>query len=392
MTLDPAVRAYLDEGKLSQSFLARMDVCPRSAYLYAKYRGTRAQSHAMARGEVFHAFAEQAVKQMRADGEVSMPPDVGRELMEEVLSARADLTVPHHERDALRAMAWNWSAATEAQPLNFDHLAGVELMPELRMGRWIVRGRIDRVEVVGHDAYLRDYKTSLNLPSQERFDKSFQLKFYALTWGEGTIDGERVGEGIENFHIAEEYPRFLSKACLACDKFADGADPACKECGEREFTPPTLFKRRGLLGQREVADFTRAVEGLLDKLERALRDGEWPASPGSHCSTCAAPDDCPLPRQLRPAVVTSEGEAIALAQDVDRMEAEVKKHKAALKDYASENGEIRYGDKELGFLTVRSNKTDKKALEAAMQGAEIDPRSFQKQTTSTRFTTRTVSE
>jgi hypothetical protein len=392
VTLDPAVRTYLEGGVLSQSFLARMDVCPRSAYLYAKHRETRAQTHAMCRGEAFHDFAERAIRLLYKDGEITMDPDVARELMESVVAERKDLVVPHSERDALRAMAWNFGRATEGQPVNFDHLRGLEIMPELKIGRWTVRGKIDRVEVIERTAYIRDYKTSLNLPSQEKFQKSFQTPFYALVFSEGTIDGKRVGEGLDHFHVAEEYPRFISKQCADCDKFNDEEAEKCKECKGIDFKPPTLFKRMEGLGKRELGDFKRSVTDILDRLDSALSADDWPASPGTHCSQCAAPRECPIPETLRPEVIETMEEAVQLAQIVDRTKALTKADDAALKAFASEEGEIRYGDKELGFLTIHKRQTDKAALEKALEGGDINPRDYVKQRTETRFQVRTIEE
>ena len=362
MSLDPEVRAYLAERKLSQSFLARMDACPKSAYLYAKTRAIRIQSPAMARGEAFHDFAERAVRECLANGETTMPPDAGRELMESVIDERTDLVVPHYERDALRGMAWNFAAATEAKPIIPWEVKGLEVMPELQIGNWIVRGRIDRVEEVNGAAYIRDYKTSLSIPSQEKFDQAFQLPLYALCWMDGTIDGKPASTKIEDFNIAEEYPRFLSKQCQDCDKFNDHSEVACKECSGTRFHPPTLFKRRGVLGRRELSDFRRHVEGILTKLDQALEDDQWPASPGDHCGTCSAPSLCPIPRSLRPAAITTPAEAVALAQDVDRGEAELKRDKKALKAWAAENGEISFDNKEMGFKTVHIRRGDEQIV------------------------------
>lgn len=363
MNLDPEVRAYLAERKLSQSFLARMDACPQSAYLYAKTRAIRVQSPAMARGEAFHDFAERAMRELLESGETTMAPDVGRELMESIVDERHDLAIPHYERDALRAMAWNWSAATEAHPIIPWEVKGLEVMPELQIGNWIVRGRIDRVEVVRGDVFIRDYKTSLSIPSQEKFDKSFQLPLYALCWAEGTVDGERVGEKQDTFNVAEDYPRFLSKQCRDCDTFNDAHDhDECRECGGVDFRPPTTFKRRGLLGKRELHDFKRHVKGILNKLDTALETDEWPAAPGSHCATCSAPALCPLPRSLRPASITTTAEAVALARDVDRHEQELKRDKKALKEWAGHNGEISFDNKVMDFKTVHIRRADEQIV------------------------------
>lgn len=302
---------------------------------------------------------------------MTIEPDVARELMESIIDERTDLTVPHYERDALRGMAWNFAAATEAHPINPRQIAGLEVMPELKLGDWIVRGRIDRVEVVGRDVFIRDYKTSLSIPSQEQFDKSFQLPLYALCWADGSIDGKRVGEGIDGFHVAEEYPRFLSKECDDCGKFNDHhADAVCKECGGSNFRPPTLFKRRGVLGKRDLHDFRRHVQGILSKLDEALATDKWPASPGPHCATCAAPSECPLPRPVRPASVTTEEQAVALAQDVLRIEQDLKRDKKALKEWASENGEISFGNKTMGFKTVHIKRADDQIVSTRFQTRE----------------------
>lgn len=363
MSLNPEVRSYLEERKLSQSFLARMDVCPKSAYLYAKTRAIRVQTPAMARGEAFHDFAERAVRECISTGELAMDPDTGRELMDSLIAERADLVIPHYERDALRGMAWNFCAAMDAHPINPGQIAALEAAPELKVGDWTVTGRIDRVEVVGRDAFLRDYKTSLSIPSQERFDQSFQLRFYALLWAEGSIDGKRVGEGLDGFHIAEEYPRFLSKECADCGKFNDHhADDACKECGGANFRPPTLFKRRGVLGKRELHDFRRHIEGILAKLDSAVASGNWPASPGPHCVTCAAPSLCPLPRPVRPASLTTPEEAEELAQDVLRIEQDLKRDKRALKEWAGVNS-----SKSMGFKTVHIRRGDEQIVSTRFQ-------------------------
>ncbi len=381
--------AYFDNRVVSQSALARLDVCPYSCMLYARHRDERVQSHAMARGELLHALAEWLIKECLRTGEVEIPPDVAREQVDALADERLDLVIPHRERDALRGMAWNLASGTTVNPANPPH---VEVEVELEIGGWTVRGRIDRVDVIGRDVYIRDLKTSLATRSQEDFEASFQTLFYALLWSEGTVNGERIGEGADTFHLAEEYVRFVSKRCGACGSYNDGHADACKECGESDaFEPASLFRRTMTIGKRELHDFRRSLTTLLARLGQSVEDAHWPASPGSHCNTCPCQPECPLPRTQRPVQITTPEEARKYAQDLDRGEAELKRIKAALREWVKEEGEIRYGDRAWDFNTVITNSLDKEAMAAALQAeAGVDPRQFQKTSTSSRFQNKKV--
>jgi len=368
--------SYLQDKKISQSFLARMDVCPFSAKLYVDYREPRVQTHAMARGEAFHALAEWMVGECVRRGEEQVPPDVAREQIEQICDERMDLAIPHHERDALRAMAWNLALAFNVDLANPPK---TEIDVEAKVKGWLIRGRIDWLTFVGeHDVYIQDWKTALAMRSQEDFERSFQVYLYALLLAE-------ANPRLENFHLAETYPRFVSKRCTACGTYCDGHAGECKECSAAEFEPPQLARRRVTIGKRELHDFRRSLESLIDKLNGAIAEDRWPASPGSHCSTCPAQPDCPLPRPLRPLEVISKAQAIKAAQNLDRMEAEAKRIKSALREWVSENGELRYGDMEFAFTPVVTNSIDKDAMARALERGNIDPRQFQKSSTSSRF-------
>ena len=346
--------------KVSQSLLARMDVCGYSGALYLQHKGG-AQTAPMSRGTIFHEFVERAILTMVDTGEVQLPPEVARELLEAVVEEREDLTLPAHERDSLRGMAWKWA---ESFTLNPKTLAGVEVMPELEIDGWIVRGKIDLVEQHGDQVWIRDWKTSLAIPSQEDFDRSFQTRFYALLWAEGTLDGKRPGQGVNTFHLAEEYPRY------------EGEDG--------------LFRRVTTVAREDLHDFKRHISGLLRRLESSVESGEWTVSPGSHCATCSAPRECPLPSSQIPVVFEEESDAREAAEELDRLEAKAKEIKAALREWVDGNGELVYGDQEWGFRAVRSNRTDKGAMEEALRAGGADPNSFIKTSTTTRFQRRKV--
>lgn len=350
---------YFNEGKVSQSVMARMNVCPHSALLYAEQRGNNVQSAAMSRGSAFHLFAEEAIKQMVRDGEPQMPPDVGRELVDHICDTNLDLVLPHHERDTLRSMAWNWCLGTT---VDLSNPPSLEEEVSFTVGKWTIVGRIDWLVTVGeYDIYIKDYKTSLAMQSQEDFERSFQTYLYALAKSE-------QNPKLDRFHVAEEYPRFVSQRCPACDTYNHAGVEECKECKSAgPFDPPQIARRKITLGKRELHDFKRTLERLLAQLEENLEipltvyvgagecygtTNHWPASPGSHCGTCASPADCPLPRSQRPVEVRTEDDAVSLAEHTHRLDADLKTAKKSLRLWVDENGPLRYGDQEWDFNFV----------------------------------------
>jgi hypothetical protein len=373
---------YFNQKQISQSALARLDSCPHSCLLYAKHRGSEGQSHAQARGSLFHAYAEWHVAECLRSGEEMLPPDVAREQMEQLCDERLDLVIPHFERDALRGMAWNFAEGFVVDPKNPPM---TEIDASMKVGDWTVVGRVDWVSVIAErDCYVQDFKTSLAMPSQEDFEKSFQVRLYALLLSE-------QNPRIDTFHLAETYPRFLSKRCGACGTFNDAKLEVCKECGDAgSFEPPALGRRRMTLGKRDLHDFKRSVEGLLRKLDKCIETGVWPASPDSHtkvahCSTCPSQPECPLPRSQRPAQITTPDECGRVLADVNRMDADSRRLKAAARAYVKENGEVQVGQVTWGFQTVISNSTDKEAVTRALREGGVDPKDLVKATTSNRF-------
>lgn len=357
----PPVEQNVDRPeKLSQTFLARTDVCPRSAMLYVQNGGGVA-SHALARGSLFHDFAARAVDIMVEQGEKTIPADLCRELMESVMEERVDLVVPTEERDALRGMAWNFGNGFFIEP---ERVVAVEKMLELDLDGVTIRGRVDLALAYpdAHHAHIIDHKTSFAVTPQGEYEKSWQPRFYALLLLEGkdADDPVGIGSGIDTVTVAELYPRY-------------------KQLAEVKTT----------LSRQEVVDFRHDVRAVIARAEHGFDSGEWPAVPGDHCSTCPMPTSCPLPEALIPAAVEDLPEALAEREMF--LDAERKRVMKKLKGLVDQDGPILVGDFEYGFTLTESERlADKDGAKLAIEAGGGDPASYFKTSASTRFGRRKV--
>lgn len=340
--LDPIPASERPEKpkRLSQSFAARMSVCPRSALLYHRHRGGP-RSLPMDRGSAFHEFARRATLELIEQGEARMPADVARTFMQEVMKDKR-WTVSAQDADRLRVMAYHWAEHFVIEP---EKVVAVETKLTLDLGGFTLSGILDLV--VSDDAGLRivDYKSGFALPSQADFEASFQLPLYAVLLAFGSEDGGLpLGRGTDLFEISEVYP-LLSP-------WEDG-----------------LAHRTTWLNRSDLEDHRAYIESILESADHSFETGEWQAVPGSHCSTCAAPLECPIPEHLRDLAGTikdaEDAEETAVRwlfvkQETDRLWRE-------LKDHAKSEGPIRLGgDLILDFSEVERRTTDYDGLERAI--------------------------
>ena len=351
--------------KASQTLLSHVERCPYSGALYIKHKGGP-QTPAMARGEAFHSFAEQATQMLIDNGEVSMPPEVAKDLMGAILEERVDLAMPNHEQDACRGMAWKWAESTALNPAE---VVGVEQMFELVVGNWTIRGKLDLCLIVNGLAIVRDYKTSLKVDSVEDYKQSFQAPFYGLIMLEGVPEGDTVplGRRIPVVRTEQLYPRYRRE-----------------EDGQ-------LVHRYAEYDRADLHDFKRTLTSLLAKLDHGLATGEWAAQSGTHCQRCPASSECPIPPHLREVKsVGTPGDAVELALSISDRAAKVKADKETLKAWVDENGEVVVGDEQWGFKLERKENTDKDAVKALIADAGLDEADFFKPSLSTKFDKRRV--
>jgi hypothetical protein len=394
-------------ARLSQTLLSRYNVCARSAYLALTEKG--AATHAMMRGSAFHAFAERAITLMIEQDEPRIPPEVAKDLLAAVLAEHPEWTIPWKERDGLRQQAYHFAVGCN---VDISKIAGVETLFEMDVAGWTISGRIDRLEIDAEQrtAKIRDFKTSFAIQSQEEFEASFQVVLYALLvaygfptrrvecpdfecdggkirdaggdWldcptcrGHGEIDErlDNIGAGLEFFNVGEDFSRYLRD---------DG----------------TMQDRWMVLTRLELGEAMADLEQLVGQFDQALASGLWPAVPGSHCSTCAAPALCPLPQHLRPRVINSREDAVAEAVRIEFLKDEAKAKTRELKDWAKFDGPIRYGRDRVLELAIEAKRSlDKAGLARAVtRSVELGeafpgPDAFYKESASNAFRARTLS-
>lgn len=420
-------------SRLSQSFLRHYANCPRSGAFYLLFRGG-APSHPMGRGSAAHLIAERMGKHALEYGEATVPHELVREIVNEVV-ADPSVHVAPSEIDFLHTIAYHLAEALAFDP---ETIVGLERKVVMEIGGWRVVGKIDLAWVAGERAGVKDYKTSLNLPDNSAWGPAetddgkkrirrflFQTLLYALLLKYGRpvalcdmcggtgeppagspfretcpiCDGE--GEMTEDtplapraqeFEIAEVYPAYM---------YED--DSGVKRLAERSTT----------ITLDELENHRRWLEALIGKVDYAFDTGEWPAVPGSHCAECPAQSLCPIPAVLRGGVIDLDtGEVIGPIDSTatarralalrDRLMHESGELWEAVKAWADQGNVIIVGDQAYEFTpssttSVRKSKgkNDWDGLvdaidRAAETGEDFNRDYWIKKTTSTRFQKRAL--
>jgi hypothetical protein len=366
------------DGKTSMTFLKHYDSCPRSGFLYAKYKG-EASTPAMVRGSAFHAIVQAAINLMMDTDEGTIPAEVVKVLVNEKL---AEHPVPTAEHDAIREMAYRW--AEEFRMVRNDVIA-CETFLTLEVGGYEVRGIVDYATLIedGRAVLVKDWKTSRAAPSFEdvarkRPDgtyaaKNFQLVLYALLLAFGTVyeEGYRVATQAQRFDLEFVYP-------------------AIPDSTGRMLTRPMSLTRL------ELEEYRASLDALLERVERSEDSGDWPAVVSDDaCGICPCAGECPIPAQVRAerGEIGTASYARYLAEMLDQGARLDRQTRANLKEWAKQHGPIRYGkDKVMDFVPQTTERVDKDGLFAALERGETPDRAhFVKVVNSTPFKGRTLS-
>lgn len=330
------------DGAISMTALKHYNGCPRAGYLYLLWKGI-GQSVPMIRGSAFHAIAERATLAMMAQGEPTIPGDLVKVIVSEVL---AEMPVPIEEHDYLREMAYRWAEQTTIDPAG---VLGVEQLVELDIGGWRVRCKMDLVQMLegGLAVQVDDYKTSRAAPAFEEIArrrpdakagdpmmaKQFQLVLYGLAAAFGYP--VHVQDGVEvrdPFPLAGQAQRFDLRLVF----------PGIENQEGRMAVRPVSVTRV------ELAEYRESLEGLLGRLDGSLASGDWPAvqSHGA-CSECPARQQCPIPRELRDFAgrINSFEELVEASERWEREDAEHGALRKEIKSYIEGAGlrEVRFG-------------------------------------------------
>lgn len=420
-------------SRLSQTFLRHFANCRRSGAFYLQFRGGPG-SHEMDRGTAAHMIAERMGREALENGSPSVPHEVVREIVNEVVEDPAVLIAPG-EIDFLHVIAYHLA---EALTFNPEEIVGLERKVVLELGGWRIVGKIDFAWVRGEDAGVKDYKTTMNLPDNSAWGPGmtddgkkrirrflFQTLLYALLLKYGRPvsvcpecegDGERLvdmgdsiwrcptcdGEGeiiedtplaprAQRLHLEEVYPAYLY---------------------EDEHGAKQLANRSTVIELDELENHRRWLEALIGKVDYAFESGEWPAVPGSHCNECPAQRLCPIPAVLRECAFDPEtGEVIVVDSNEaaraalalrDRLTADAAELWEQAKAWADQGNTIVVGDKVYEFAPVQSRSVRKSGgksdwpgligavTHAAETGEDFNADYWIKTSDSTRFQKRSL--
>jgi len=330
----------------SQTFLRQHDRCDRSAYLYMKYRGG-AGGHELNRGGLFHETIDRCLRWlMERQSEVTygggdfagdfvpgieerdiqamatVPPEVGREFLFEVMAENAHMQVPQHERDALRYMVDHWCRGTVFP----NTIIGVETTFTVEVEGFRVLARADLVEDLGGGVCgITDWKTAFPPDSEEftrqaydregrpRWAGNYQLNMLAVLAHFGVAsDGLPLGD-FQRYRLTLGFPR--------------------------ELKPEGIVRRIIEVDSLQLEAYREDLALQLRRLREVnLGEQRWQATPGNHCRECTAETECPLPPHLR---AESEGARLdsiegleKAAVAVERMGARSRTLKARVKKSA----------------------------------------------------------
>lgn len=405
----------MPRDRMSVTFGRAYNVCPRAAFLYQLHKGGASTSN-LERGSALHRVLELGVLAMVEQSEGSLPPEVVKSIVNEVL-ADPEYRVPLEEHDYIRECAYRWADETEISP---DELIAVETLVVLDVDGLKVRMKIDRAELKdgGKVCSVVDYKSSRALPSFEdigrkRPDGSIAAKDYQLVLnGLGLAFGTPVR--------IETCPRCVGAGCPPEDPLG------CRGRGEIEIEEPftlaktaqkfelafvypgietsdgTMARRPVSLTRLELHEYLDSLRAQVAQVRHSVETGDWPASYGAHCSECACPAQCPIPEELRKHAgsINTDEEAVEAAEQLAREKDEHAARRKELIAYVkSRPGKrLRYGRDQVMEVGYQERVTlDKEGLFAAIErairyGEAFDRADFEKRSNSTPIVDRRLTE
>ena len=321
-----------------QSLMASMDNCALSTLF--DLEGSAYNNAAQARGIIFHRFAAELLRTLRATGETTIPHEEAMRILYEAAAQRdvADedvVVVPARERRTLRICA----LALANVPMNMSRLIAVEerLTAELRYpdpdgGDRIrfITGQPDALLMdPPNGAIVLDWKTAPSAPAAPK-------------------DGQQDHWTGDHNHVSYEgYFQQRVYALLVMRNF-----PSVEQVTLREYYVLPKEARTATVPREALEHIEQELAVICETLDRAIAGGSaskmWRPSPGRHCDYCRRPTSCPIEREARvfgagggdktAGGITSESQAARVAaEDVLAVRVHKEAHEA-LKAYHETTG------------------------------------------------------
>lgn len=344
---------------IRQSLLASFDECHLRALFDIRY-GWGYSSHPAAAGTIFHSFAAEAMRTMKALGETRIPVAEALEILYDVARQRNvpawdRVVVPAHHWDKLRLGVIKFA---KDNTFSVDRIVDIErrltvpIRYDLPDGRIIERFFTGQPDLLLWDppdgAIILDYKLSWGLPPARRDEtgepESAEKEARRLS-PEGFFQQRAYG-----FVVLKRYPA-LQKVTL------------------REFYPLKGVTRQATIYRHQMEHIERELAILIEGLDRAISEGPefagtggprdpWRASPGRGCQYCPKPSRCPIDSDARGAgAIESPEMAERYAAEyhvADRVRAH---HRDALKAWANTHGPVPVKDSK-GRRVMGFNRKD----------------------------------
>lgn len=336
---------------LRQSHIGRFDACALSLK-FDVTAPTRQPSDVAAVGTLFHRWVARAIREMRANGQTTMPVDHGLSLLLEILAQRdiepeEIVHLPMREIRWLRVCVVKWC---EGGPFNAarvmaveERFNGVVYVPDGAgsMYERIITGKPDVVVADPPDGVIVvDWKSGWAPPAKlGREDE-------VAHGGAGDKDEKLTDQG---------YVQQVIYGILCLQQY-----PAVNRVTLREAYIRYGEFREATIDRYNLERLTDVLGAVISQVDQAFADGpdspRWIPSAGPHCATCAAPRMCPL--KDWEGIPTTLEEAQLLVREWI-VAAEVRKDRAPLaKGWVDEHGPIPIpngkGRREVGWL---KNKT-----------------------------------
>lgn len=321
---------------LRQSVVSKFDDCALSAYF--EMRSAQGwTTHPAARGTLFHRFAAECLRWMKAQDSEAIPVGLALATLEEVLEQRGippeeRVRVPLREIPNLRMAATKFAKDNEftirnvidverrlSAPLKYTDDDGV-------IRERTLTGQLD-VLVVDH-----------------RYDNGVVVIDWKDTWGlppERAENAEDPGLSYHGFFQQRFYAWLVMRNYPQIDRVV-----------LREFYPRRSKARPAAVGRDKLEQIEEDLANIVLELDRCLASGKprklkphmvapWNPSPGKHCHYCVAKHRCPIESDAHEGIIVRNAEEAERAvAELAVAEAVRKGHREALRPWVEDHGPV----------------------------------------------------
>lgn len=340
ISLDRVIEEVAPEVR--QSVLASFDDCALSAY-FDLDKAWGWNTTPQAAGVLFHRFAAEFLRELRAMDSASVPVGVALAILEETLlqkgvPAEERVRVPIREIPALRQTVVKFAKDNSFTTRNIVDVERRLRAPlsytdeEGEVRERILTGQVDALIAdpdAADGAIVLDWKYTWALPPQ----------------GEAADNEENANKLPLSYH---GYFQQRFYAWLILKNY-----PAINRVTLREFYPRRTKKREATITRSLLPEIEEKLRYLVRDLDFALASGApkkpyripgvapWMPSPGKHCGFCVAPQKCPIEKDARERyAITNESAAKRAVAEIKVAEAVIENRKGGLRVWVEEHGPV----------------------------------------------------